>query len=164
MKEEEKLMKLNLEKENQKSDSNEIKGIKLNFFKIVYLLLQKDWESDFRNILFLILEFLQLLGFSMDSIFTSGFNKMYWYGTISHFFRYCQLVPLWSGNSQFFIISYIITCLYILVFVILLMNIIIQITHYTFKSKGLLRVILILIEFETILNIPFLKTLLGTFT
>ena len=164
MKEEEKLMKLNLEKENQKSDSNEIKGIKLNFFKIVYLLLQKDWESDFRNILFLILEFLQLLGFSMDAIFTSGFNKMYWYGTISHFFRYCQLVPLWSGNSQFFIISYIITCLYILVFVILLMNIIIQITHYTFKSKGLLRVILILIEFETILNIPFLKTLLGTFT
>ena len=134
MKEEEKLLRLDLQKENKKNETNQIGEIKLTFFKMIYLLLQIDYENNFREILFTILQFIQLMAFSLDKVFSSGW-KTYWYGTIGSFFRYCQLVPLWSGNSNFFIISYMLTCVYILFLAFLLIYILVKLHTNTFKNS-----------------------------
>ena len=118
IKEEEKLMKLDLQKENKKVEANQIKGIKLNFFKMIYVLLQNQTDNYFRDVVFIICQFIQLMSFPLEKVFSTGW-KNYWYGTVGHFFRFFQLIYLWEGNTQFFIISYIITCLYIIIFIIL---------------------------------------------
>ena len=106
MKEEEKLMKLDLQKETKKIESNQINGIKLSFFRMIYVLLQNQIDNYFRDVLFIIAQFIQLMSFPLDISFSSGW-KTFWFGTIGHFFRYFQLIYLWEGNSQFYIISYI---------------------------------------------------------
>ena len=163
MKEEEKLLKLNLKREHKKSNSSKAEGLQLNFFKTVYLLLENEANNDFRDIFFLILQFLQLMAFTMNQVFSSGW-KTHWFGVVGHFFEFCQMVPLWSGNSQFYIISYIVACLYILVFLLLVVHILTKISNHTFKSKTVLSVLLEIFEFETALNIPFLKILFAVFT
>ena len=115
-KEEAKLMKLDLQKENKKIEKNEIQGFKLYFFRLIYVLLQNQKDNYFRDIMFIIIQFIQLMTFPMDRIFSNGW-KNYWYGTAGHFFRYFQLIYLWEENSQFYIISYIVVCLYILLFI-----------------------------------------------
>ena len=50
------------------------------------------------------------MSFPLEKVFSTGW-KNYWYGTVGHFFRYFQLVYLWQGNSEFYIVTYIISCL-----------------------------------------------------
>ena len=118
MKEEEKLMKLDLQKENKKIEANQINGIKLYFFKMIYVLLQNQTDNYFRDVLFIISQFIQLMSFPLDTVFSSGWKNCL-YGTVGHFFRYFQLIYLWYGNSQFYIISYILASIYFLIFIIL---------------------------------------------
>ena len=162
MKEEEKLMKLDLQKENKKIEANQINGIKLYFFKMIYVLLQNQTDSYFRDVLFIISQFIQLMSFPLDTAFSSGW-KNFLYGTVGHFFRYFQLIYLWYGNSQFYIISYIIAAIYILIFVILVIYTLHLLSNYILKSKTVIGILLTIYEFESIVNIPFLKILFSVF-
>ena len=92
-KEEEKLMNLDLQKENKKIEKNEVLGIKLYFFRLIYVLLQNQKDSYFRDIMFIIIQFIQLIAFPMDRVFSKGW-KNYWYGVVGHFLRYFQLLYL----------------------------------------------------------------------
>ena len=163
MKEEEKLLGLNLEKEQQKQYLNHPEGFKLYLFRALYTLLHSRSLNFFCQILFSIIEFIQLMAFPMDTVFSSGW-KNYWYGTIGNFFRFSQLTPLWSGNTQIYLITYILTCLYNLLILILFLNILSNTASIRSKERLSNRVISLLLEFEMILNIPFLKTLFGAFT
>ena len=162
MKEEEKLMKLDLQKENKKIEANQINGIKLSFFRMIYVLLQNQIDNYFRDVIFIIAQFVQLMSFPLDIAFSSGWKK-FWYGTIGHFFRYFQLIYLWHGNSQFFIISYILTAVYILIYVILVIYTLHLLSNYILKSHSIIGILLTIYEFECIVNIPFLKILFGVF-
>ena len=155
-------MKLDLQKENKKIEKNEILGIKLYFFRLIYVLLQNQKDSYLRDLMFIIIQFVQLMGFPLDRIFSNGW-KNYWYGTVGHFFRYFQLIYLWEENSQFYIISFISVCLYILLFILLVVYAIHLLSHYLLRSKTIIGIILTLYEFESCLDIPFSKILLGVF-
>ena len=163
MKEEEKLMKLDLQKENKKIEANQINGIKLYFFKMIYVLLQNQIDNYFRDVLFIICQFIQLMSFPLDTAFSSGW-KSFWYGTIGHFFRYFQLIYLWYGNSQFYIISYFLATFYILIFLILVAYTLHLLSNYILRSKTIIGILLTIYEFECILNIPFLKILFSVFS
>ena len=163
MKEEEKLMKLDLQKENKKIEANQIDGIKLSFFKMIYVLLQNQTDNYFRDVIFIISQFIQLISFPLDTAFSSGW-KTFWYGTIGHFFRYFQLIYLWYGNSQFYIISYILTVIYILIFIVLVIYTLHLLSNYILKSHSIIGILLTIYEFECIVNIPFLKILFAVFS
>ena len=163
MKEEEKLMKLDLQKENKKIEANQINGIKLYFFRMIYVLLQNQIDNYFRDVVFIIAQFIQLMSFPLDTAFSSGW-KNFWYGTVGHFFSYFQLIYLWYGNSQFYIISYIIASIYILIFVVLVIYTLHLLSNYILKSKTVIGILLTIYEFECVLNIPFLKILLAVFS
>ena len=162
MKEEEKLMKLDLQKENKKIESNQINGIKLYFFKMIYVLLQNQIDNYFRDVIFIIAQFIQLISFPLDTAFSSGW-KNFWYGTIGHFFRYFQLIYLWYGNSNFYIISYLIAAGYIIVFVVLVIYTLHLLSNYILKNKTVIGILLTIYEFECVLNIPFFKILFSVF-
>ena len=162
MKEEEKLMKLDLQKENKKIEANQINGIKLYFFKMIYVLLQNQTDNYFRDVLFIISQFIQMMSFPLDTAFSSGW-KNFLYGTVGHFFRYFQLIYLWYGNSQFYIISFIIAAIYILIFIILVIYTLHLLSNYILKSKTVIGILLTIYEFECIVNIPFFKILFSVF-
>ena len=93
MKEEEKLMKLDLQKENKKIEMNQINGIKLSFFKMIYVLLQNQDDNIFRDVIFIIAQFVQLIAFPLGKTFDDSW-KTYWYGTVGHFFQYLQIIHI----------------------------------------------------------------------
>ena len=163
MKEEERLLNLDIEKELQKQSLSQPEGIKLYFFRALYSLLQNKQLNQFCDMLFTFFEFIQLMAFPMDKIFSSGW-KNFMFGIIGNFFRYSQLISLWLGNSQVYLISYILTCLYILIllvaFIHVLINSALMSSHLNLSNK----IISLLLEFEIILYIPFLKLLFGIFT
>ena len=163
MKEEQRLLDLDLQKEQEKQSLSQPEGIKLYLFRALYSLLQNHGLNHFCDILFTIFSFVQLMAFPMDTIFSSGW-KTYWYGTVGSFFRYFQLISLWEGNTQFYIITYIIACLYILILLISFVHILYGATTLPIKSKFSNKLIASLLEFEIVLNIPFLRTLIAVFT
>ena len=162
IKEEDKLMKLDLQKENKKIEANQINGIKLYFFKMIYVLLQNQTDNYFRDVIFIIAQFIQLMSFPLDTAFSSGW-KNFWYGTIGHFFRYFQLIYLWYGNSQFYLISYFIAAGYIIIFIILVIYTLNLLSNYILKNKTVIGILLTIYEFECIVNIPFYKILFSVF-
>ena len=156
-------MKLDLQKENKKIEANQINGIKLFFFRMIYVLLQNQIDNYFRDVVFIIAQFIQLISFPLDTAFSSGW-KTFWYGTFGHFIRYFQLIYLWYGNSQFYIISYIITSVYILIYIILVIYVLHILSNYILKSHTIIGILLTIYEFECIVNIPFLKILFAVFS
>ena len=66
MKEEERLIKLNLQKEQQKQNLTRPEGIKLYFFRTLYSILKNRSLNYFCDILFTIFEFIQLISFPMS--------------------------------------------------------------------------------------------------
>ena len=163
MKGEHKLLNLDLQKEQEKQSLNQPKGIKLYFFRALYSILQYRGLNKFCDILFTIFQFIQLMAFPMDTVFSSGW-KTYWYGSIGSFFRYFQLVSLWKGNTKIYLIVYILTILSILFLLILFINLIAKSTSFTNKYPFSAKIISLILDFEVILNIPFLRTLFGAFT
>ena len=165
MKEEEKLMKLDLQKENKKIEMNQINGIKLSFFKMIYVLLQNQDDNIFRDVIFIIAQFVQLIAFPLGSAFDNSW-KTFWYGTFGNFFKYFQIIHLFereNNNSTFYIIAYIVTCLYILMFIILVIYSLNLLSNYILKSHSVIGILLTIYEFECIVNIPFLKILFAVF-
>ena len=163
IKEEAKLMSLDLKKENKKVEKNEILGLKLYFFRLIYVLLQNQQDNILRDLMFIVIQFIQLIAFPLDKVFSSGW-KNYWYGTVGNFLSYFQLLYLWQGNGQFYIISYLATCLYILIFIVLIIYSVNLLANYLLKTKSIISILLTLYEFETCLNIPFTKILLAVFS
>ena len=163
MKEEQRLLNLDLQKEQKRQGINQNEGIKLYLFRALYSILKYYGLNHFCDILFTVFSFVQLMAFPMDTVFSSGW-KNFWYNTIGSFFRYFQLVPLWRGNSQFFIITYIITCLYFLILLIAFFHILIESTSLSYRSQFSNKLITSFLEFEIILSIPFLRTLFAVFT
>ena len=163
MKEEEKLLKVNLSNEQEKESLKKITGFRLYFFRALYSIQKYQGKNKFCDILFAIIEFIQLMAFPLDKIFAKGWRD-YWFGTVGNFFRFFQLYSLWKGNTPFYIISYIVTCLYIIFMVIFFLYVFANSRQVAVKDKIIVSCIATQLQFETILNIPFLRTLFGIFT
>ena len=114
MKEEKKLMKLELQNENQKLESIQLSGLKLYFFNFVYHLLETQMENILLDYLLIIIQFIQLISFPMDYAFSDGWKNS-WFGTVGHFFHYCQTLFILVDYSNFFLISFFFSVLYIII-------------------------------------------------
>ena len=158
MKEEKKLMKLELQNENQKLENIQIKGLKLYFFKFINHLLEIQMDNVFLDYILIVGQFIQLMAFPLDSIFSSDWN-IKWFGTVRHFFHYFQMIFIFIEIDNFFIINYFITFLYIIIFTILLFFAIHRISNSSIRPKKLFEIILKLIQLNTIFCIPFFKIL-----
>ena len=163
MKEEKILMKLELQNENQRAETVSISGIKLYFFKFIYFLLQKDMENNFLDYILIIGQFIQLMAFLLDSIFSSGWKTL-WFGTVGNFFHYIQLIFIFIEHGDFFIISYIISFLYIIIFIVLIFFAIHRLSISSIRPKKLFEILSHIIRYNTILCIPFLKILFSIFS
>ena len=157
---EDKLININLKIEQNKDELTIVKGFKLYLFEALYLIQQYHGLHKFWDILFTIFEFIQLMAFPMDKVFDKSWGN-HWVKTFGSFFRYSNLFFLWKGTS-FFIITYIITCIYIILFISLSLYALIKSTK--FVSKPMIKAIVLMLEINIILNIPLLRTLFSIFS
>mgnify|MGYP007012625389 CR=1 FL=1 len=67
-KEEAALMKLELKDDKKSLGKNEVLGIKLNFFRLIYVLLQNQTDNVFRDLFFIVIEFIQLMSFPLYKV------------------------------------------------------------------------------------------------
>ena len=158
MKEEEKLLRINLTNEQEKESVNKLTGYRLYFFRTLYSIQKYQGKNKFCDILFTIVEFFQLMAFPFDKIFAKGWGSVL-FGTVGNFFRFFQLYSMWKGNTPFYIISYIITCLFIFFMVIFSFHTLVNSKQVAIKNKTIVMFIALQLQFEIILNIPFLRTL-----
>ena len=159
MTEGDKLININLQIQQNKDDLTMVTGFKLHLFEALYSIQQYYGRYKFWDILFTIIEFLQLMAFPMDKIFDESWGNN-WVKTIGNFFRYSQLSFFLEGNS-FFIIAYIITCVYIIIFISLFFNVLIK--SVSKASIHIIKFLVLMFQMQTILNIPFLRTLFSVF-
>ena len=128
MAEEEKMINLNLQIENHQEDITFEKGFRLNLFEALYKIQQFIGLFKFLDILLTILEFIQLMAFPMDIAFDDSWGN-HWVKTISNYFRYFHLIFLWR-NSSFAIITYILICIYIIIFLSLFLRVLVKSIYY----------------------------------
>jgi hypothetical protein len=162
MKEEKKLMNLELENETQKLEEKKLSFLKLFFFNLVHYLLDHQRVNYFLDYLFIIIQFIQLMAFPIDAIFSSGWNIL-WLGTIGHFFRYFQFIFIFVNYNHFYVVSFFMVLLYIFVFIILLLFSVHRLSKYSKIPKVLLEFLYMFLQFNTVLYIPFLKILFNIF-
>ena len=110
MKDIDKLIDINFQVEQQKEELIPLKGFKLYLFEALYLIQKFTGRYIFWEILFSIIEFIQLMAFPMDIVFDESLGN-YWVNTIGNFFRYFQLIFIWRGTIFFY--YYLYYCLYI---------------------------------------------------
>ena len=89
MTEGDKLININLQIQQNKDDLTMVTGFKLHLFEALYSIQQYYGRYKFLDILFSIVEFLQLMAFPMDKIFDESWGNN-WVKTIGNFFRYSQ--------------------------------------------------------------------------
>ena len=150
-----KLININLQIEHNKEDINPIKGFKLYLFETLYLIQKFQGKYKFLDILLTIFEFIQLMAFPINKIFSQD-SINYFDKDIADFFSFSQLIFFWQGTS-FFIVIFAITILYILIFLSLFIYILIN--SFSSPSKIIIQFLLLMFQFHAILNIPFLTTL-----
>ena len=161
MTEYEKLINIELKLQHQKEEIIQTKSFKLYLFETLYSIQQYYGKYKFMDILFVIVEFIQLMAFPMDKAFNKTWSDNNWVKAIVNFFRFFQLFYLWFG-SNFFIISYILICIYIIILLSLFVHIMIK--NALVKYKILIEGIAIMIQLLIILNIPFMRILSSVFS
>ena len=156
----EKLIDIELQTQYHKEEKSINEGFKLYLFEALYSIQQFYGLYKFLDIIFIIIEFIQLMAFPMDKAFDKSWGDT-WVNTIGNFFRYFQLMHLWHGTS-FSIIAYILTIIYIIILLSLFLNILIK--YNTVKSNVIIIGITIMLQLLIILNVPFLRTLFSVFS
>ena len=145
MNEENKLINIDLQIQQNKDNIDIAQGFKLYLFEALYLVQQYHGNYKFIEIILTIFEFLQLMAFPFDKVFNETWG-VHWIKTIGNYFRFTQLIYLWQ-RSTFIFIAYILTCIYIIIFITLCINVITKST-----------------KFISVLNIPMIKILFSIFS
>ena len=149
------LIDINFQIKHQEEELIHLKGFKLYLFEALYLIQKYSGRYIFWDILFSIIEFIQLIAFPMDKVFDESWGN-YWVNTIGNVFRYFQLFFIWR-ETIFFIITYIIICIYIILLMSLFLYLIIK--SMSAPSVHIIKFLVLMIEIQNVLNIPFLRTL-----
>ena len=157
----EKIIDIDIHIGNQKPEENlpKKKSFKLHLFEALYIIQQLYGFNKFLDIIFTIIEFKQLISFPMDKIFDSSWGNSR-AKIILNYFRFFQFIDLFKGTS-FLISTYILVCIYIIIFFSLFIYIIIK--SNSSKSNFAVKIIVLMLQLEAILNIPFLQTLFSVF-
>ena len=150
-----KLININLQVSQTKDDLVPLKGFKLYLFEALYLIQQYNGRYKFWDIIFLIIEFIQLIAFQMDKVFDESWGN-HWVDTIANCVRYFQLIFIWRG-AIFFVITYIIVCIYVILLTSLFLYVIIK--SMSTISVHIIKFLVFMLEIQNVLNIPFLRTL-----
>ena len=157
----EKLISIDLQYQHLKEDITTVKkDFKSYLFEALYLIQQYYGLNKFIDIIFTIIEFIQLMAFPLDKVFNKTWGDT-WVKTVGNFFRFFQLTCLWN-RTYFYIISYIISCIYIIVLISMFLNIMIK--SNALNSNIIIKAIIIMLQLFNIFSIPCLRTLFSIFT
>ena len=156
----EKLIDVDLQIQHLKEETILTKGFKLYFFEALYSIQQYYELYKFLDITFIIIEFIQLIAFPLDKAFNINQSDL-WNKSIGNIFRFFQIIYLWN-NSSFFMATYILICIYIIILLSLFLHILIH--NKLIKSNVIIIVISIMIQLLILLNIPFLRALFSVFS
>ena len=156
----EELIYINLQTQLDKEETTIKKCFKLHLFETLYSIQQYYGLHKFIDIIFIIIEFIQLMAFPMDKVFNKSWGDT-WVNTIGNFFRYFQLAYIWNETS-FFIFDYILICIYIILLLSLFFYILLK--YKSIKSKIIIKGIAMMFQLLVILNIPFLRVLTSVFS
>ena len=160
MDKEDQIINIVLQIEQYKENIISTKSFKSHLLETLFLIQQFQGNYKFIEILFTIFEFIQLMSFPFDKTFNETWGT-YWVKTIGNYFRFTQLIYLWQ-RTTFIFISYILTCLYIIIFISIFIRIL-------FKSKKtelikIIKLLELMILFQKVLNIPFMRILFSVFS
>lgn len=127
--------KLAISKSQKKMKIEEFFGnTKKNFFNLMYILLRSETNLFIIEILIIILEFFQLLGFPLDEIFEEDWKQSS-FVNISFFFKYFQLLYICKGNYLVYLLSIICYSGYIIFLFVLTIYLSFKMSKFTLKSK-----------------------------
>ena len=158
----EKLINIDLKLQNNKEEITKIKDYNSYLFESLYTIQQYYGLFKFIDIIFVIIEFIQLMAFPMDKIFNNTWDDN-WVKTIGNFFFFFQLIYLWSRTS-FFIVTYILICIYIMILILFFLHITVKSIASKPKSKIVIKGIVLMLQLLAIIQIPFLRTLFSVFS
>ena len=159
MAEADKLINIHLYIRDKTEDISPIKGFKLYLFETLYLIQKYQGKYKYLDVLFVIVEFIQLMAFFVDKIYDENSGN-YILKIFVNFFRFSQFIFLWK-NTTFYFITYIIASLYIIIFLLLFCYVFIN--SISSPSQKIIKVLAVMFQFQTILNIPFLRILFSLF-
>ena len=158
----EKLINIDLKLQNNKEEIAITKDFKSYLFESLYTIQEYYGIYKFIDIIFVIIEFIQLMAFPMDTVFNKTWGDN-WVKTIGNFFRFFQLIYLWKATT-FFIITYILICIYIIVLISFFLHITVKSISAKPKSNIVIKGIVLMLQLLAIIQIPFLRTLFSVFS
>ena len=153
------LLNLNLNKnKNTNKAANLVSGIKLHFFHLIYILIQNQADEVFLESVLIIFQFIQLISFPLCDIFKDGWKKKY-YTTISLFFQYTTITPIFEGNNQLFIVMYVFVIMYVIFNIIIFSYGMYLVSKYQLKSEFLIDLLIKIFKFDAVIFLPITKML-----
>ena len=97
----EKLINIDLKLQNNKEEIAITKDFKSYLFESLYTIQEYYGIYKFIDIIFVIIEFIQLMAFPMDKVFNKTWGDN-WVKTIGNFFRFFQLIWTKYFHSLFY--------------------------------------------------------------
>ena len=153
------LLNLNLNKNKSSNKAaNLVSGIKLHFFHLIYILIQNQADEIFLESVLIIFQFIQLISFPLCDIFKKGWKKKY-YSTISLFFQYTTITPIFKGNNQLFIVMYFFVIIYVIFNIIVFSYGMYLVSKYQLKSEFLIDLLIKIFKFDAVIFLPITKML-----
>ena len=153
------LLNLNLNKnKNINKSANLVSRIKLHFFHLIYILIQNQADEVFLESVLIIFQFIQLISFPLCDIFKDGWKKKY-YTTISLFFQYTTITPIFEGNNQLFIVMYVFVIMYVIFNIIIFSYGMYLVSKYQLKSEFLIDLLIKIFKFDAVIFLPITKML-----
>ena len=154
-------LKLNINKTSNKS-TNLVNGIKNHFFHLIYILIQNQADDIFLESVLIIFQFIQLISFPLCDIFKDGWKKKY-YNTISLFFQYSTITPIFEGNNQIFIVMYFFVIIYVIFNIIIFSYGMFLVSKYKLKSEFLIELLIKIFKFDSVIFLPITKMLFSVY-
>ena len=154
-------LKLNINKTSNKS-TNLVNGIKNHFFHLIYILIQNQADDIFLESVLIIFQFIQLISFPLCDMFKDGWKKKY-YNTISLFFQYSTITPIFEGNNQIFIVMYFFVIMYVIFNIIIFSYGMFLVSKYKLKSEFLIELLIKIFKFDSVIFLPITKMLFSVY-
>ena len=154
-------LKLNINKTSNKA-SNLVNGIKSHFFHLIYILIQNQADDIFLESILIVFQFIQLISFPLCDIFKDGWKKKY-YKTISLFFQYTTITPIFEGNNKIFIVMYFFVIIYVIFNIVVFSYGMFLVSKYQLKSEFLIELLIKIFKFDSVIFLPITKMLFSVY-
>ena len=147
---------------SEPKESRKLREIKISFFNLSYLIIKHHSDFFFINILSLVLQFIQVIGYSFSPKFTDVWSFSY-YQEMSMFISYFQVVPIFRGNKLLYVLFYLLFLGYVLFLLCFLGYCSYQLSKLKLRSKECLYLLDTLFTLNNCFFLPIIKMFMSSF-